>query len=69
MAPIMLDRDTRSVRKKRKAQLAIAPNVPCIRKFARSKLQKEKDKSDKWGKLRPIVEVINPRYSTFISLM
>ena len=48
MAPVMLDRDTIAVRKKRKAQLSIAPNVPCFPKFALSKFQKDKDKSDKW---------------------
>ena len=52
MAPVMLDRDTIAVRKKRKAQLAIAPNAPCFPKFALSKFQKDKDKSDKWTKTK-----------------
>ena len=48
----MLDRDTIAVRKKRKAQLSIAPNAPCFPKFALSKFQKDKDKSDKWTTIK-----------------
>ena len=49
MAPVMLGRDTIAARKKRKA---IAPNAPCFPKFALSKFQKDKDKSDKWTTIK-----------------
>ena len=49
MEPVVPGRVKLAVRKKRKAQLAIAPNVPCFPKFALSKFQKHEDKLVKVG--------------------
>ena len=51
MEPVVPDRVKVAVRQKRKAQLAIAPKVPCFPKFALSKFQKHEDKLDKWANI------------------
>ena len=51
MEPVVPGRVLLAVRTKRKAQLMIAPNVPCFPKFALSKFQKHEDKLIKWEKI------------------
>ena len=51
MEPVVPGRVKLAVRKKRKAQLAIAPNVPCFPKFYLSKFQKHGDKLVKQEKI------------------
>ena len=48
MEPVVPGRVTIAVRQKRKSQLAITPDVPCIPKCSRSNKRKEGDRPDRW---------------------
>jgi len=52
MEPVMLDRETKIVRQHLKSQASLAPSVPGIPKFAKSRTEKKRKKAGDWKKIK-----------------